>query len=58
VLLIDCSIFVDTMIEDGATDGMVVALGLLDDCRVIRGLLEENIVERYLPSLGGVLMFW
>jgi hypothetical protein len=50
VLLVDCSIVIETMAEDGATDGMVVALGLLDDCRVVSGLLEENIVEEYLPS--------
>jgi hypothetical protein len=50
VLLIDCSIVVDTMKKYGSTDGMVVALGLLDYCRVIKGLLEENTVERYLPN--------
>jgi hypothetical protein len=38
------------MEEDGVTDGMVVVMGLLDDFRVFTGLLEENIMEEYLPS--------
>jgi hypothetical protein len=48
VLLVDCYVVIETMVEDGAIDGMVITLGLLDDCSVVSGLLEESNVERYL----------
>jgi hypothetical protein len=50
VLLVDCSRVIYTMAKDGAIDVMVVDVGLINDCRVFSGLLEENIVEEYLHS--------
>ena len=50
MLLVDCIIVVETMEDHGDTYGMVVVVGLLDNCRLSSGLLEENIVEEYLPS--------
>jgi hypothetical protein len=50
VLLVDYNIVIETMEEDRVIDAMVVVVELLDDYRVVSGLLEENIVEEYLPN--------
>jgi hypothetical protein len=50
VLLVDCSIVMETVADDLSYQWHGGSLGLPVDCKVVSGLLEEDIVERYLPS--------
>jgi hypothetical protein len=58
VLLDDCIIVLETVTDDLSYQWHDSSCVLLVDCRVVSGLLDEDIVERYLPNEEGVLMFW
>jgi hypothetical protein len=48
--MVDCSIFMETVTDDLSYRWHGYSMGLLVDCRVVSGLLEEDILERYIPS--------
>jgi hypothetical protein len=50
VLLVDHNIVMETMTDDLSYRWHGSSYVLLVDCRVVSGLLDEDIVERYLPS--------
>jgi hypothetical protein len=49
VLLIDCIIVIETMEYYSSYRWHGSSNVLLVDCRVVNGLLDEDIVKRYLP---------
>jgi hypothetical protein len=49
VLLDDCSIVLETVTDDSIYQWHGSSCVLLVDCRVVNGLLDEDIVEIYLP---------
>jgi hypothetical protein len=50
VLLVDCSIVMETVTDDLSYRWYGSSCVLLVDYRVVSGLLDEDIMERYLPS--------
>jgi hypothetical protein len=50
VLLVECNIVIETMAKDLSYRWHGGILGLLVDCIVFIGLLEETIMEDYIPS--------
>jgi hypothetical protein len=50
VLLVDCSIVIKTVADDLSYRWHGSSSVLLVDYRVVSGLLDEDIVKRYLPS--------
>jgi hypothetical protein len=50
VLLVDRSIVMETVTDDLSYQWHGSSCVLLVDCRVVSGLLDEDIMERYLPS--------
>jgi hypothetical protein len=50
VLLIDCNIVIETMVDYSSYQWHGGSCVLLVDCRVVDGLLDEYIMERYIPS--------
>ena len=49
VLLVDCNIVVETVEDYLSYQWHGISCVPLVDCRVVSGLLDEDIVERYLP---------
>jgi hypothetical protein len=50
VLLVDCSIVMEIVMDDLRYRWHGSSCVVLVDCRVVNGLLDEGIMERYLPS--------
>jgi hypothetical protein len=49
-VVVDCSIVVRTMVDDWINQWHGSSCVLRVDCRVASGLLDKDIMERYLPS--------